>query len=182
MSFAESLPSGTLGAFFQTAYVTTDLERAADLLGKSFDIPEFYIGGIHELPRVDAGAAKIRSAIAWVGATQLEIIQPCGGQDQAYREFLPSDGFGVRHHHFCGRIFTRHGFDEAEAEFAARGFPIVMRMVTDRLCAFYADTRTILGHYLEYVWIADDEMLTMGGKIPVYGDNFIPRATAMENV
>ncbi len=169
----------TLSALFQTAYVTNDLERAAEVVGNNYGIPDFYMSDIYEVPHVDGGAARIRVALAWVGSTQLELIQPMGGRDEVYRDFLPKEDFGVRHHHFCGRIATREDFAAAQEEFAASGQRILYRMMSERLCAFYADTLSILGHYLEYVWLSDDGPLTLDGKIPIYCEPFLARPAGL---
>lgn len=153
---------------FQTAYVTNDLDRAVDIFKQHFGVPGFYIGADHPIPHAKGGSATIRPAIAWIGAVQLEIIEPRGGRDDIYRDALPREGFGLCFHHFCARAATQLDFEARKQEFAAQGSEIVFEYDVSSIRAFYADTRALLGHVIEYVWIESDDMLTLNGKIPRY--------------
>lgn len=167
-----------LGRLFQTAYVTNDLPRAVDEMCRRFDIPGFYIGDVHGLAQLSGGEARIRAALAWVGTTQIEIIEPCGGNDALYRDFLSDSDFALRHHHFCGLIADQGDFDKGQSWFEDRGFPLAVSVKRETLHVFYVDARPLLSHYLEYIWIADDSLLTIGGKVPVYGPALNPRRIA----
>jgi len=151
---------------FQTAYVTNDLLKAVEIFKENLSIPDFYIGGDHHVPHVKGGTAIIQSAIVWSGTVQLEIIQPKGGRDEIYRDALPKEGFGLVFHHFCARAPTIEAFEARKADFIRQGCEIVLDYDAGFIRAFYADTRHLLGHPTEYVWIESDDMLTMNGKIP----------------
>ena len=82
-------------------------------------------------------------ALAYVGATEIEVIQPLSGDVQLYRDFLPDDNaFAVRFHHLC-RLFDSK--EKLELQIAAyrkegRALPIdASAPGTARY--FYADFR-----------------------------------------
>jgi hypothetical protein len=141
--------------FFQVAYVTTDLERATRELGALYGVERYQINRGVEI-QTAAGLARADFGLAFVGEQQLEIIQPAGGADGAYREVLPRDTYATRLHHF-GRLIT----DVAEWE-AVRASVLASGCATPVGGTFchegaalmhylYADTRQQLGHYLEFM-------------------------------
>ena len=142
--------------FFQVAYVTTELERAIRELGALYGPQRFQVNRGVEI-ETSAGTARADFALAFVGQQQLELIQPTGGADGAYRDVLPKDTYGTCLHHF-GRLITEASeWDSVRASVLASGYPTP---VGGTFCQngvplmhyVYADTRRQLGHYLEFMY------------------------------
>src|SRR5579863_3607204 len=86
---------------YQLAYATNDFEQALGQCAAIHGVREFA-----KLPRIDIDLGSGRTvvcnlALAWVGPTQLEVIQPLEGEVAVYAEGLPSSGFGLKLHHLA---------------------------------------------------------------------------------
>jgi hypothetical protein len=95
--------------------------------------------------------------LAYVGATELEVIQPLGDDVQIYRDFLPADGFAIRFHHISRFLETRQDYDQQFAIFQKMGkrLPIIGDFA-GRASYFYADFRAELGHYIECITFTEE--------------------------
>jgi len=104
--------------FFQTAYAVSDIEEAIRVATRFYGIDKFQVNRNARI-HTKEGEANLHFALAFVGDAQIELIQPAGGKDGAYRRVLPNQGFAMRLHHF-GHLTT----DAAEWEgiVAAVGF------------------------------------------------------------
>lgn len=139
-----------LPGFFQTAYVTTDLDQAMQAFDQHYGVKRFH--SIRDISFDDHTTISI--ATAYVGDTMLELIEPKGRGNSMYEVMLPGGSdFAIRHHHH-GHLYT----DEDE-------WNRVLALVEDKrqpvaylgghegvLKALYIDTRDVLGHYLEYIY------------------------------
>ena len=153
---------------FQICYVATDIEKAVDTFRAVNQTGPFYMIRDNAVPHSQGGSALTHVAIAWIGNTQMEIIQPLGGRDEIYRDYLPTDGSVMAFHHFCVRAATWDEFAGRKAFFENLGCEIGFARETGPYRTFYADTRKQFGHFIEYVWIEDESMVTMNGQIPTY--------------
>lgn len=86
----------------QVCIVTNDFEKTVDGLSKDLGIGPFKCWN-HKLPSLFNSKYyghevdfKMRLAIAWVGKTQFEVIQPLEGPN-IYRDYLKTHGEGVQH-------------------------------------------------------------------------------------
>jgi hypothetical protein len=136
---------------FQLGYVTDDLDHA---------MRSFRQLGIQEFLVTDVGSASgqdtphgARIAMAYVGDQMIELIAPVGTPAPVYVDHLPRSGS-----HRC--IFNHVGFsipdrdgwqrmidelDRQDLEISWRGSnPLQFDVI-------YADTRTRLGHYCEFI-------------------------------
>jgi len=149
-SISTHLPGAGL---YQLAYVTNDFERALEQCGA--------IHGVHEFRKlsqinVNLGAgltALCNIALAWVGPTQLEVIQALEGEVALYAEGLPSSGFGLKLHHLARLHATREDVEAQVEKYRSEGraMPIdAEEPGWGRYC--YADFRRELGHYIEHAW------------------------------
>jgi Glyoxalase/Bleomycin resistance protein/Dioxygenase superfamily len=153
----EAIPTlaGPFG-FFQIAYVTNDLEQAVRALGALYGIGRFQVNRGAQI-ETGAGIATAHFALAFVGEQQIELIEPAGGVDSVYREPLPVTGFAVRMHH-AGRLITNaEEWDRVCSSVAAGGLATPVRGVychegVPLMHYVYADTRAVLGHYLEFMY------------------------------
>ena len=143
-------------SLFQVAYVTTDLDRATCELGALLGIPRFQVNRGAEI-QTSTGPARADFALAFIREQQIEIIQPSGGADGVYREPLPADRFAMRLHHFGQLITDTATWEVVRASVRASGLPTPVSGVFCRegvplMHYLYADTRPLLGHYLEFMY------------------------------
>jgi len=143
------LQAGLLENFFQFGYVTTDLEAAMAVYRERFDVPAFMIldGSV-----LKPGAqSTLRVALAWIGDTMVELIQPVGEPSPLYAEALPKAG--IRLHHLGYRVRDEGRWAGVLAAIAQNDVPMVaMSAPGGSLECAYADARAHLGHHLEFVW------------------------------
>lgn len=131
---------------FQIAYVTNDLQRATDALGKEYGISEF--GYVRDVPLPAGG--KIDVALAWAGTVNLEIIQGSGNPDSFYERHLPGPAFATIFHHLGYLIPDQKEWEEICAAVDASGKEVVHSGTVDGLDFLYVHAPE-LGHYLEFV-------------------------------
>ncbi len=147
---------------FQNAYVTRSLERAIATLRDRFgavDIKQFEASIEVKTPH-GTGPAAMKTALAWVGEIQYELIEPVSGFVDIYRDALRADD-GLQFHHICMRP---DDLQQVRAEIERQGMPIVFEGISSATKFFYADARATLGHYLEYVWMHPDMWTALGGR------------------
>lgn len=145
-----------LRGFFQVGYATTDLDRAMAMFGDTFGISEF--AQMRDLPaQAPHGGEMVASfALAYVGDTMIELIQPMGGDDAMLRDYLPDSGFAVRQHHLAYSLPTMADLEATEQALRNKGIDIVIKgKGMDIVDFFYADTRPQLGHYSEYIYLSE---------------------------
>ena len=165
----EKLPSAF--NFFQIAYVTTYVEQAARAIGALYGIERFQIN--HNVAiETSAGVAQAHFALAFIGSQQIEIIQPAGGTDGPYRDPLPNSGFAMRMHHVGHLVTQAADWAQIDAAVRASGYATPVGGVFKHegvalMHYLYADTRQVLGHYLEFMY-QTDEGHDMFAQVPRY--------------
>ena len=137
---------------FQIAYVTNDLARAVSQFRSEQGVAEMAVFDDFTLDVVGGRQAVINVALAYVGETQLEIIEPVSGEVELYRTWLPVE-FAVRHHHFCHRLDSITELEELKARYEQAGYAIALDASLGETRLFYADTTNLLDHYQEYAWV-----------------------------
>jgi len=166
------MPTG-LSNIMQTAWVTTNLDRAMAQFADRFKIGDFFTADIAFPARLhdEAGEMSIRMALANVDNVQIELIQPVGGGiDRIYRDALPSDG---RHanvfHHICVKVegsIDRWNTYINELETTT---PIAYTGDSGPNVRFvYTDERDTLGIWLEHVWYEPAYHAEFSALIPTY--------------
>ncbi|KEQ54382.1 VOC family protein [Sphingobium chlorophenolicum] len=139
-------------ALFQMAYVTDDIDAAARKAMGSFGIGAFQINRDMAI-ETGQGIATAHFALAFLGDTQIEIIQPAGGADDVYRQGIRGRGGSLSFHH-AGMLVTEEAqwcamvaaIERSGASVPVRGaFGASMHYL-------YVDRREEIGHYLEYMW------------------------------
>jgi len=141
---------GLLHGFFQLGYVTTDLDAALAVYRERFAAPRFWV--------FDNAAARPddphpnRVALAWIGETMVELIQPIREPSPLYASALPAKG--VRLHHLGYLVRDEARWNEVMAGLQREAMRIDRHgKVGEALEYVYADAQAQLGHYLEYVWV-----------------------------
>jgi hypothetical protein len=145
--------------FFQIAYVTTDIQHSIKLFGKLYGIQKFLT---FEEPAVmnivDNGIeaeCKMRLAFATVGEHQIELIEPIEDPNGRYTEILPTSGFAQHFHHLGCRFKEREEWDAFRSSLNIEKHPIAFENVRGESRYLYLDERPNLGHYLEYMWLTE---------------------------
>ncbi len=145
---------------FQIAYVTTDLDQALAVLGERVGMTRFGRMGEIALDTPSGGTLSAEVALAWAGETQIEVIEPCGGDDALYRDPLPTDGsFAMRFHHLGALVSSLDELARRRENLQRSGMRIALSGEHAGSSAFfYADARTTLGHYLEYLYFTPERL------------------------
>lgn len=141
-----------LPKLFQTAYVTTTLKKAQDLLEARYGITAW-----HEMRNSETReGTHVTLANARVGDMVIEIIEvgeigPGGGTVWHDLPLSPDDV--MRFHHF-GHIYYDAGeWEHINAEIASRGLKIAEKdSFGDMLDYIFVDERDLLGHWVEFVY------------------------------
>jgi hypothetical protein len=149
---------------WQFGYVTTDLDRAMQLLGERFGLQhcvQVTTEGSSFMVGDQPAEWEARFAMGARGGPIMEIIEPVSGAVEFYRRVLPSDGsFAVRLHHLA--TFVDTGDDEWErirGILSAAGLAFDYTMVIPgRVRAGYIDTGAELGHLLEVCQLQHDDL------------------------
>lgn len=161
-------PGSLLSArFAQMGYVTNDIGRAIEVFGEMAGVEKFLR---NDGVRFNVGPdqyAHCNVALAVSGGVQIELIHPLGEADRVYREHLTGEGFQLRFHHECHWVDTEAEFAAAKAEMRRRGHEIVIDGVDPFAQYFYADLRSMFGHYVEYVFFNPETFEALSEAIPV---------------
>jgi hypothetical protein len=138
-------------AVFQLAYVTQDIERAMAKFGVAFGIARFQTN--RDVPIATAnGIASCHFALAFLGAQQIELIQPAGGMDGVYRDALEPGRVAVLHH-LGFLVPTETAWQATLRRIEAGGDPVPVRgSFGDLMHYAYVDRRDLCGHYMEYMY------------------------------
>ena len=149
---------------YQNAYVTHDIEKAIALLESRYGIQGLFPMDV-EVDVVCPGPEKtlnMRLAFAWVGKTQIELIQPLSGCIQHYVDSLPTGKTDYRpcFNHIAMR---RDDLGAMQREIESMKLPVLFEGGDPNGLRFtYVDARAELGHLLEYVWTTPDFWTLMG--------------------
>jgi hypothetical protein len=144
-----------LANVWQLGYVTTDLQRAIELMADRFGLThnlKLPAGGATFLVGEQPAEWEARFAMGARGGLIVELIEPVAGVIDFYRRVLPADGsFAVRFHHFAVSIPTGdEEWERVRALLAASGLGFDYTVtIPNRVRAGYVDTSTQLGHLIE---------------------------------
>ena len=155
----------------QIAYVTSNLDRALAVWRDEYDVPAFYVF-TNDGPGLESSHPfRMRIALANVGGTEIELIEPLDGTAPLHAEALPTDGsFAIRFHHVAMRIEgALADFEAHVASLDPVRHPVVWSGGMGDIMRFaYTDERQTLGHYVEHVWFDPGFYAQMAASIPSY--------------
>ena len=147
-----------LGNFCQLGYVTRDLDEAMDRFKADGRIREFavYDANLDVLVGAREDQARIRVALANLGRTQVELIEPVDGAIGIYRDRAP-DAHTFLHHVAAQVSGAEQMFDEELHRLERDGYPLAVQGEGGRawgtLTRFaYLDLRPWVGHFFELIW------------------------------
>lgn len=140
------------GQYFQTAYVTRDLDAAMALFQRRFGVADYKV--IEGSPRPDGTpAATQRIALTYLDDVMVELIQPSLEIATIYDDALPDDTTSVRLHHLG---FLIDDYEHMVRELTKLGYPLPsIGSFGDVLDYIYADTRAEFGHYCEFIRLGE---------------------------
>ncbi|MHC9043234.1 VOC family protein [Microbacterium saperdae] len=149
------------GTHYQTAYVTPDLDKALATFTAAAETRNVieYEGSSDVLTASGPATTVNKLGLAWVNDLQYEFIQPISDPEGVFSEALATGK--TTFHHLAYRVADWDIFRE---KVAAHPYPIVIERNTGDLKFLYLDARTVLGHYLEYVWMTDEMWERTGGQ------------------
>jgi len=152
---------------YQTAYVTNDCDQAMGHLGETYAIKYWYSNPNFVCEIRPTKTMTIRLALAFVGDTQIEIIEPVAGAVAFYRDAL-GDGpqFQVRFHHVCVAYDTAEQYETKVAKLRREGLDMPVDITREMRgplgLACYVDLRHKCGHFIEHVWLSEIASAMMG--------------------
>jgi hypothetical protein len=153
-----------LANVWQFGYVTTDLDRAMDMLAARYGL-EHCVKVTTEGSSFAVGDEpapwEARFAMGARGGPIIEVIEPVSGAVDVYRRFLPEDGsFALRFHHVAAFVPTGdEEWQRLRALLAAEGMRFDYTvLIPDRVRAGYVDTSADLGHLLEVCQLQSDDL------------------------
>ena len=157
-------PVSTFSGFLQVAYVTTDIEQAIEFMGSHHGVLRWARLCPLEIETGKGKKAMLNIGLAYVGALQLELIQPLGGHDGVYRDALPAHGFAIRHHHVAQLIDTPENYEKQRRDVMSRNVRIALEGESPGNARyFYSDCRDSLGHYVEHIYFTPAGLASMAG-------------------
>jgi hypothetical protein len=144
--------------FFQIAYVTNSTEEAIETYRLNYGVERFLTVPLTFTVNTPGGlkTANIKASFAYVGETQIELIEPVGGNLTLYSEALPAgNALALRLHHIACRLPTREQWDKFRSDLDTTLHPIVIESTLPQpeTKYLYTDERARLGHYCEYMWL-----------------------------
>jgi hypothetical protein len=150
----KSAPFDLYAGFSQIAYVTTDFERALGELTRHFGVGPWVRMPDLLIETAPGRSARAHVGLALVGPVEIEVIAPCGEDDEVYRWRLPEKGYGTCLHHLAHRFEALEQFEHALAQAEVAGISIAVRGTASggAVRYFYTDQREALGHFVEHVW------------------------------
>lgn len=143
-----STPTLPLGGFYQFGFITRDLDAAAETLKTRFGIEKY---------RRKQSAPWMEAIHAWVGDTQIEVLEVGEGAPQMYLDYVPDEPGELNLQHLCRRIETLEQWEDLRKAVEAGGYdvPLDATAMDGQLRAIYVDTRALLGTYSEYVYLSE---------------------------
>jgi len=139
--------------FFQVAYVTHDMDKALALFDREQGIKKFMVFEATTPVDKKGNTALMRTALAYVGEIQVEILQPLAGSTQVWQSKVPAAPKIVQFHHLAFLVDGMAALEAARAAHARNGHKVAVEVgIPDVGEGIYVDTYDSLGHYMEYIY------------------------------
>lgn len=160
---------------FQMSYITRDMDAAVEHVRTELGIENM---DVSEAPVDLLCYGKpthlvVKAAIANIGLNQFEIIQPVSGPTHIYTDEVDLSAHIINFHHVAIAVTGGYGeWEKLLAEVRESGdefaylFP-AEPSPDDTLCFCYVDTRARIGHYTEYLWVAESVRDMVAAAPPV---------------
>lgn len=136
-----------LSRFFQLGYVTREIDEGVEHFSKRFGIRNF-----KHMRNMTGHSRHI--ALAYIGDLMIEIIEPNDPVNGLYSSAVPSEPGPCRLHHHGFLIEGAEEWAALSSGLIAQGIEIVSSADIGAMHFLYADARAELGHFVEYIWLA----------------------------
>ena len=143
------------GSYTQTAYVVNNLEESAAHWSKVSGAGPWFVSEAETKNTIYRGKPSgfgFRIALAFLGATQLELVQMTDEEPSIFKEIRDKRGFGF--HHICPQIsgLSGEGFEERCHEMESQGLHVAMTTEVTGTGRFaYYDALDSIGCFIEIV-------------------------------
>jgi len=140
--------------FLHVCYVTQQFDAARDVLRSGIGAKSFLDLGVIGIDTEAGHNVTIRLGMGYLGPSYVELIEPRSGPLDFYREALRGATSPLIWHHCCYAVRTMQAMRTIRAFHESAGRQIVVASRDGKF--FYADTRSLGGHYTEYVLMDAD--------------------------
>lgn len=148
---------------FQIAYVTRNLQKAVDRFIGAGLVENFMQLDMtfQATTRSGSGMAHLKMALGFGSKVMYELIEPVSGPVDLYTDALPDSEDDVQFHHIA---YLVDEWEPLRSKLAAEGAPIALEGGDENRRFLYVDTRPLLGHYLEYVWMPPEGLARLRSR------------------
>lgn len=144
------VPGLFAGHFAHIGYVTDDARAAAAAFETMQGVSGWRFKELVTIEVGDGTSIEANIAKAKAGDILIELIEPLSGNDGIYRSYLGSTRGQAVFHHLAFRLETPADLQAAKQKAASLDAPLVLQSsFDDGTGSFYADTRHLVGHYIE---------------------------------
>jgi len=146
------------GSFTQTAYVCHDIRQKALQWSEAVGAGPFFVLGETQFSesfyRDEPSQERFVAAMGFMGATQIELIQPCGHGASIFGDVLQTRGEVL--HHILPRIrpLSANDFDEERRRFGRAGVAEAFTGVSPIGRVVLFDTQAALGCFTELLEVS----------------------------
>lgn len=142
-----------LKGLFQLGYVCNDFERGMAVMKAETGIRDFLVVEHIVIHEVSGAPITMTVAMAYLGDTMIELIEPEAGRIDFYTNILKPDGFDLRFHHLGVLQDSLEDYERTLASTVAAGNDHVLDGVFGNGSRFSYVRSDGLNHHLEYVWL-----------------------------
>lgn len=148
--------------FLHVCYVTRQYDVARSLLAGSVGVRSFLDLGVARIQTEAGDDVSIRLGLGYLGSTYVELIEPLSGPLDFYHEVLDRSAAPMTWHHCCYAVRSIERMRAVRRAHEAAGRAIVVASSGGDF--FYVDTRSIGGHYTEYVFM-DEKLIALHAAV-----------------
>lgn len=144
------MPVPQMQNIFQIAYVTNDIDRAGAVLHDQFGCGDVHV--MRDLPN-----ALTDIGLCFSGTTNYELLEPLNPSGDFYSDWVAgAEGFVMRFHHLGMLVDSKEELAKIRDSLLANGYSLPLdASMPGHLDVLYADARSSLGHYLEYIFLEE---------------------------
>jgi hypothetical protein len=151
------------GRHYQNAYVTRNIDKAVAEFTAKADVRTSMQFQVTTEVLTSEGLKEqtVKLAFIWVGDLQYEFIEPVSEAVPVFSSWLPDDD-APKFHHSCSLV---DDWDDFRRRVDEQGYPVVFEGAAGTGVKFlYLDARDVIGHYLEFCWMSEEQWKQVGGR------------------
>lgn len=164
-----------LSGFSQLAYTTNDIEQALAIYAEQYGIPSFHRLDAHIIARVgdSEGEAELKIALANVRGVNIELMEVTKDVGGFFTSAISDrSGFAIALHHVCQRLDGPVStWDAHLTDLQMSGREIAFHGNSgDYARLVFTDDRSMLGAYIEHLWMTPEAWREIDRQVPFHGD------------